>query len=157
DFPTQPRDVPARWVWLDDGVRPAAPRQFRKTFQVPAGFVVSRATLDIACIRAFTVWVNGERVGEGELTPATRRVDACDVTRRLRPGKNVVAVQGKGRVRPNGLQGPAALLVQLTYSSPGGTPTRVFSNPSWRGSLEAPPGWQQVEFDDGEWSSAKPK
>jgi hypothetical protein len=155
NFPTQPENVLPRWVWLEEGSKPAAPRQFRKTFWVPAGYVGSRATLDITCARAFTVWVNGEPVGDGELTPATRRVYAFDVTRLLRPGKNVVAVQGRGRVWPNGLPGPAALLAQLTYSSTGGEPARVFSNQSWRASLEGPAGWQQVHFDDSEWAPAK--
>jgi hypothetical protein len=155
DFPTQPDHVPARWIWLDGGGRPAAPRHFRSTFRVPAGAVVARATLDITCFRAFTVWVNGERVGEGKLTPANRRVYAFDVARLLRPGKNVVAVQGQGRVRWNGRPAPSALLAQLTYSSTDRAPTRVFSGPWWRASLEAPAGWQQVDFDDSKWSWAK--
>jgi hypothetical protein len=53
------------------------------------------------------------------------------------------------------LPGLAALLVRLTCSPPGGTPVRVFSDRWWRASLEAPAGWQQVEFDDSKWSHAR--
>jgi hypothetical protein len=33
----------------------------------------------------------------------------------------------------------------------------VFTNPSWRASLEAPADWQRAEFDDSKWSPARVK
>ena len=108
-------------------------------------------------IRQFTVWINGERVRAGGINPRDPagvwvRRDAVAAA-----GQECSGAQGRGEVPAERFVGPLRILVQLTYSSTGGTPTRVVSNPWWQASLEAPTGWQQVAFDDNKWPSAKVK
>ena len=45
---------------------------------------------------ACTVWLNGERVGQGTFDASRRRVEAFDVARNLRQGENVLAVEAEG-------------------------------------------------------------
>jgi hypothetical protein len=158
DFDPQPKQVPARWVWSAAG--PGGEyRYFRKTFAV-ADASVSEAVLSIAGDAAFTVWVNGERVGRGEFefrtraghgefNTLTRCVHAFDVARLLRPGVNVVAVEASGKTDSPGV------LAQLTYAGAGGAPVTVASDGTWRAGRQAPRGWEQPGWDDGQWPAAR--
>jgi serine/threonine protein kinase len=159
DFTPQPANVRARWIWYDEP-RPTGveARYFRTTFQVPATATITRATLDLTCDHAFTVWLNGQRIGQGELNVLTRRVYAFDVTAHLRKGKNVLAIQGTNRSRLDGtapMQG--GLLAQLTYVPRGGTPSMVAATmpKTWRASKQGPKGWQNLDFDEEAWSTTK--
>ncbi|MGW0503437.1 glycoside hydrolase family 2 TIM barrel-domain containing protein [Micromonospora sp. NPDC003241] len=65
--------------------------QYRRTFQVPAGWQGRRVHLHFEGVKAaFYVWINGTRVGyrEGSYTPAE-----FDVTDHLRTGANLIAVE----------------------------------------------------------------
>lgn len=64
---------------------------YRREFEVPAAWTGRQVFLHFAGVEsAFYVWVNGTRVGysEDSRTPAE-----FNITRRLRPGKNVLAVE----------------------------------------------------------------
>jgi beta-galactosidase len=64
---------------------------YRRRFEVPADWAGRQVFLRFAGVdSAFYVWVNGERVGysEDSRTPAE-----FDITRRVKPGANVVAVE----------------------------------------------------------------
>jgi hypothetical protein len=164
DFQAQPQQTPAQWIWFDEKQQagaPAAPeyRFFRKTFTLPQAGVL-RAMLDVAGDAAFTVWLNGQRighadfrylssVGRGDFTTATRRVHAFEVARWLTPGTNVLAVEGTNK------QGPAAILAQLTISSGGASPIIIASDPTWKGSTQGPKGWQTPTWDDNSWSGVR--
>jgi serine/threonine protein kinase len=152
NFSPQPSQVDAQWIWFDDA-RPGRvgandPRFFRRTFRVE-GQAVTRGILNLACDASFTVYVNGSRVGHGELQPQLRRVYAFDVTRYLQPGENVLAVQG---TRKNS---DAGLLAQLTYATAGAAPVTLVSDASWRVSLQANTRWTMPGFDDEKWERAK--
>jgi hypothetical protein len=158
-FTPEPAAAKPRWIWFNDEGNPArsAPpgsRYFRKTFEVPTT-PASQAILDITCDQAFTAWLNGERLGQGEFWYYNKRVYAFDVARLLRPGKNVLAVQGTTRLRPGGQPGPAGLLVRLTLPAPDGPPKRVVSDKTWRASEQNPEGWQRPDFEDGSWPAAR--
>jgi serine/threonine protein kinase len=148
DFVPQPAGTRAAWIWSDDArtIRPktAERRAFRKTFSVE-GSSVSQARLDITADAAFTVWLNGERVGDGDFLPHLRRVQTFDVANFLRPGPNAIAVLGTNR---NGIAG---LLAQLTYTCSGAAPATEVSDESWRASASLPRGWQATAFDDATW------
>ncbi|TDC08034.1 DUF4981 domain-containing protein [Streptomyces sp. 8K308] len=65
--------------------------QYRRTFQLPAGWQGRRVHIHFEGVKAgFYVWVNGTRVGyrEGSYTPAE-----FDITDHVRAGTNLVAVE----------------------------------------------------------------
>ncbi len=64
---------------------------YRRTFELPAAWQGRRVFLHFAGVQsAFTVWVNGERVGysQGSMSPAE-----FDITAHVHPGRNLVAVE----------------------------------------------------------------
>ncbi|HXG10637.1 MAG TPA: protein kinase [Gemmataceae bacterium] len=154
--PTQPDKLSTQWIWSEEGQAtgqdevPISERYFRRTFEVDGG--VMGAVLNIAADETFQVWLNGEKVGESAHPYFTRRVYAFDV--KLQPGRNVLAVQADNKFLPNSKQlTRAGLLVRLA-AGPTGRPL-VSSDKEWKVALEAPEGWQGLDFNDREWQPVK--
>ncbi|UQA91590.1 glycoside hydrolase family 2 TIM barrel-domain containing protein [Streptomyces halobius] len=85
------------WIGYETPEPPQVPKGFnpvgsyRRVFTVPVGWADRRTLISFQGVKsAFFVWVNGERVGysEDSYTPAE-----FDVTDRLRPGENTLAVE----------------------------------------------------------------
>ncbi|MFI6697737.1 glycoside hydrolase family 2 TIM barrel-domain containing protein [Streptomyces sp. NPDC050509] len=85
------------WVGYETPEPPDIPKEFnpvgsyRRVFTVPRSWDGRRTLLSFQGVKsAFFVWVNGERVGysEDSYTPAE-----FDITERLRPGRNTLAVE----------------------------------------------------------------
>jgi hypothetical protein len=151
EFLPRPLQTAAQWIWLEEprpGKEvPVESRYFRKTFNVD-GPSVAQAVLNVTADASFTVWLNGERVGHGEFHPHTRRVYAFDVSRYLRRGANVIAVQGTNKT------GVAGLLAQLTYACAGSVPVTLATNATWKVSRSPAAGWLHAGFDDDRWAQA---
>ncbi|MFD7920932.1 glycoside hydrolase family 2 TIM barrel-domain containing protein [Streptomyces sp. NPDC059740] len=90
-------NIPYPWTGYEDPKPPAVPHDFnpvgsyRRTFSLPRSFDGRRTLLSFQGVKsAFFVWVNGKRVGysEDSYTPAE-----FDITDRLRPGTNSLAVE----------------------------------------------------------------
>ncbi len=153
---TAPRLRPARaaepadvnWIWFDEGdpakEAPAGTRYFRRGLTVRRP--VDEATLDITADNAFTVWVNGVKVGSGD---DWKRVERFDVKKHLRNGANVIAVEARNDDRA------AGLLVRLSYIPNGDTVKSLVSDGAWKSSKTALPGWEKLAFDDSKWQAAK--
>jgi serine/threonine protein kinase len=159
DFSPQPAHTAARWIWARTKSDLSGPLHLRKELAIDGPSVV-HANLNIACDPSFVVWINGERVGHGDLQSFTqvgtvqfrashRRVYSFPVGTHLRPGKNVVAVEaGAG-------SGPGGMLAQLTYTCPGTAPITLVSDASWRVGQTATENWRGSGFDDSGWSPAQ--
>jgi serine/threonine protein kinase len=152
DFQPRPANSSAAWIWFDE-TRSSADtltlrRAFRKTFTID-GSSVERARLDIAADSSFIVWINGERLGQGDFLPHLRRVQSYNVANYLRPGPNAIAIQATSK------SGLAGLLAQLTYTCPGAASATVVSDKSWRAFRSPPDGWQTTDFDTKAWAAAK--
>ncbi len=141
------RATAAAWVWSDEG-QASGPRYFRKAFDLP-GPGAARGVLDVVADDSFAAWLNGRRVGEGRLSPDSRRVYSFDVTPLLRPGKNVLAVRAENRA------GGGGLLAQLGFATEGGAAPAVVTDRAWKVAASAPDGWQRPEFDDSAWPAAR--
>jgi serine/threonine protein kinase len=152
DFQARPANCKAAWIWFDESRAPgdtqAARRAFRKTFTID-GPSIERARLDITADASFAVWVNGERVGQGDFLPHLRRVQTYNIANYLRPGPNAIAVQGTAKTAA------AGVLAQLTYTCPGAASVAVVSDGSWRASRTFAEGWQATGFDSVGWTAAK--
>ena len=151
-FSAEPRHTPAKWIWFDEerpaGKMASEQRYFRKKFVVD-GAMISHAVLNVTGDAAFTVWLNGERLGHGEFLPHSKRVHSFDVARYLRPGDNVLALQGTNKM------GLAGVLAQLNWVSPGAAPGSVTSDDSWKTAQVAPEGWEKTTFDDSAWKAPR--
>lgn len=132
----------------DPGPLPGSAALFRKAFDI--GREVRSARLYITALGMYRVFVNGQRVGEDELTPGMtdyrKRViyQTYDVTSLVRRGENAIgAMLGDGwfasgfswiGVRFNFLPPPTRILaaLRLTYAD-GGT-DQVVTDDSWKTS-----------------------
>ena len=72
-----------------------------------------------------------------------------DLTKLLRPGKNVLAFEVYNAVGVGGLLATGSIRVR------GGAVYRIRSDPSFRASRTAPKGWDQPGFDDSSWPNAR--
>jgi len=80
-FPVDPPRVP--------DANPAS--EYRRRFEVPAGFPLARAVLRFEGVDScFAVWLNGVRLGDGQ---GSRLPTEFDVSGTLRSGRNVLAVR----------------------------------------------------------------
>ena len=143
-FRPEPLRTAARWIW---GAEAGAQRySFRKAFSLESA--PTRAVLSITCADRFTVWLNGQRVGEGNFATAPR-VLALDVARYLSQGDNVLAVEGSGR------PGAAGLLAELDDNGSGVFTRTLSSDATWKAVTQPVPGWQGRASNDKAWPAVK--
>lgn len=157
----------------------------RKEFELSESVITGRAY--VAAIGYYVLYVNGERVGDEQLLPGqsdyTKRAlyMSHDVSRYLRTGRNVVAIElGKGWLHPGlvrdglitGYPEEPCVLVQLNFTAPSGAVTTVSSDASWQ-SASGPiveeqlnvgevydarlerPGWSQPGYSAPDLESAR--
>lgn len=137
-----------QWIWFDEGdpatSAPAGTRYFRKVFEIARG--ADEGSLDITADDRFTVWINGQKIGTGD---DWKKVRAFDIKKHLVEGRNLIAVEAANN------DGAAGLLVRVGFIPNGQSKTAVGSDGTWKASKTAAEGWQQLDFDDRQWSSAK--
>ncbi len=122
------------WIWHpNDGQPPGRGevRFFRKSFTVRGE--VSKATLAVAADNQATVWLNGEAAGSSD---SHERAASSDVTRRLKPGENVLAIRAANQ------DGPAGLLVRLEIIAATQRKQLVVSDTTWLASAIEDDGWR---------------
>ncbi|MGI8603176.1 MAG: DUF4038 domain-containing protein [Verrucomicrobiales bacterium] len=144
-----------QWIWFPEGKpaqdAPVEKRFFRKAFSLPDGKVIESARLRLSADDKFTARLNGEAVGSGSDWKAGRHFN--EVARRLRPGRNVLAVIGENLPAPVPAN-PAGLLACLEIRFAGGESLNLISDATWRCAESDTTGWDTLAFDDSAWSNA---
>jgi hypothetical protein len=155
DSPFKPNS--AQWIWTPEGDptidAPVAKRYFRKTFELPPANGSPKGMLWVSADDRFTAYLNGKRVAEHA---GTGTVSRSDVSSKLKPGKNILAIEAenlKAAVAAN----PAGLLANVQIHASNGKTVMVDTDKSWRTSKDAPTNnnWTSSEFDDSAWLPAK--
>jgi alpha-L-rhamnosidase len=177
DLGTSGWSAPVQWEmgllepddWVADWIGPAEdevpPPGFRPGYRVRGEFTVGRAAVRarvyVTAQGLYELFLNGERVGDAELTPgftayrSRLQVQAYDVTEQVRAGDNAVgAVLSDGWFRgrtsyhrlPDGFGDRTALLVQIHVDHEDGTTTVAGTGPDWRSAIGAV---RAADFFDG--------
>lgn len=139
----------ARWLTLQN----EHPKLYLRRVFVIGGEPRS-AMLKVAATERFDVLLNGVAIG-GQDVIATRTADSFDVTRMLRPGLNVIAIEVTRQSRRLGTQAIATL-----DWLEGGQPRRLVSDAQWRAELRQQVNaggtvhWPTLAFDDTRWPQA---
>lgn len=139
------------WIWTGGakaGDQPAGPAYFRKSIELPAGRKIAQAVFIIAADDSFTLNINGHDAGQGSNWKTPK---AVEVTGRLQPGKNALAIQvvnGGDKPTPAGLMGRLAVLFET------GEPLVVPVDASWKSSRTASGNWKAADFDDSAWTES---
>jgi len=140
-----------RWIWCPEGksVRsfPGGTRYFRTTINIPASVKIKRAHFMLTVDDSGLVYLNGKKVGNAGA--GWQRVNSIDLSKRLKPGRNVLAVAGT-----NGRAGAAGFVGRLKIELVKGKAITVVTNGKWRAGKEAPAGWTGLKFDDSAWPKA---
>ncbi len=141
-------DWAARWIGIDEDPRPAPGSRpaywLRRSFEVPSA---SEARLYVTALGLYEAFLDGQRVGDAELTPGYTQYrvrvqyQVFDITSLVRPGRHVLAVlladgwyRGQvGLPRAADQYGDeVALRAQLEVRTPKGWQVAAASDPGWR-------------------------
>ena len=122
---------------------------FRKTFDLPTG-KVWRAVCNAGPVN---IWVNGKRVPFRK--PWLWHTSPVELTRFLRPGKNVISLYGE-RIAPERGRGydPFTYLQGQAIMASGDT-VSLSTDATWRGGADPAPNWTESGFDDRDWKRPK--
>lgn len=142
-----------QWIWFDEGdPRKSAPlghRWFRRSFELPKSAVVTSAVFRITADDQVDIYLNGRLLGSRSGHTSAKELD---VTHLLRPGRNVIAARAENRGdKPN----PAGLVAWLQAELADGTNFTVSSDKEWRAFNKEVAGWEQPDFEDASWPTAK--
>jgi putative heme-binding domain-containing protein len=138
--------IGAQWIWSSAHTKDQAPVgdvYFRKTFTLGQ---VEFGQVHICADNRYELFVNGRPVATGN---DWRKMDVHDVTKLLKPGKNVVAAKVH-----NTETGPAGLVARVLTKEPASTLESSVTNSSWRTSVKQFNNWNQRNFRDKEWLPA---
>ncbi len=156
--PMQGTETP-QWISADDALAKqvrSGTCYFRRTFSLPA---VGEAKVRIAAEGPYQIYLNGQLVARSDSTTAEKQAnkgkaaqafDAIDVTREVRPGKNLIAA----RVGNRG-GAPAALALTLTVITDDGQQVALRTDKTWKTSRRTLPLWTRRAYSDRRWKSAK--
>jgi hypothetical protein len=143
-----------QWIWYPEGepktAAPVETRYFRRAFDVPSG-QVTRAVLRFGADDRGTAWINGKRAGE--VTGWQTSVE-CDITKLLRAGKNVIAIEAENLPAPVQAN-PASLIAAAEIQMEDGSSVKISSDAEWRISKSSSNGWQEAGFEDSKWTRAQ--
>ncbi len=141
------------------------PHDFRKHFRVDS--LPQAATLYLAGPRSVRVFLNGQLVDHEEANldePIGMRTFAIDVTRALRTGENVLAIEAfegphhgfTPSTRASMQQRHGKVLVAKLVPRAEGVEAAplLLSDASWKATIGAPDGWQQAAYADSAWPAA---
>lgn len=137
----------ANWIWDKGAGDGTYKRYFRRHFDLIA--VPEKARVHITCDNGYTLYVNGEKIGEESIYDESgwRNAENFDVAPYLRSGENTMAVMAEN------LGGAGGLLVEI-FLDDGVKPRYIISDNRFRVSDEAAPGWELPDYDDRSWKAA---
>lgn len=147
-LPTPANGVDAEWIWFDEGnpheSAPVGKIWLRREIRTDQP---STCQVRIACDDAFTLWVNGRKIGSGE-GGSSHRFNLNGV---VQEGVNVFAVEAENR------GGPAGFLLDGVIRGQGGDETPLDTGPDWRVTQTEPAGaaWLEPRFAAEGWSAPK--
>ncbi|WP_299046132.1 DUF1549 domain-containing protein [uncultured Polaribacter sp.] len=147
--------MPAQRIWhhekdLTNTVLPLpGKRYFRKVFQLSKK-TIKNASVLISVDDAYTLFINGKRVGEGN---DWTKVGKYDVTHLLHKGDNIIAVEGNNIGK---IDNPASILFAMKVVFTDGKSFKLYSNETWKSTDRTPnKNWVNLNFDTKNWKKVK--
>ncbi len=139
------------WIWFPAGepAKAAPPGQcyFRRTFVLP-DTEIKFARIELTGDNEAKGFINGRDIG-GRSDPHVVRDQ--DVTYRLEPGTNVIALIGMNK---GNAPKPAGVIARLTVEFEGGGTLAIPTDEQWKASDQETNGWNEISFDDSGWVAA---
>lgn len=133
------------WIWTDRAEDNQICRLWR-SFDIPAGAVISSATLNISVDNGYKLLLDGQEIGQGS---DWRCITAYDLTWMLKPGHHVLAVEAHNDTLNAGLK--CGLNIELS----GRDPIKIISDDSWRIAPDTDPKWAKRKQSPDNWRKAR--
>jgi putative heme-binding domain-containing protein len=136
----------AQWIWAPDHAKDQVPQvsaYFRKSIQLKAP---TAGQITITADDAYELYVNGRRIGSGELT---KNLYEYDITRQLQRGRNTIAVKVTNR---NGNTAALAARVLIQQDEKWYS---FSTDKTWAVNLTPLPMWNSAVYNDGRWAKAQ--
>lgn len=133
------------WIWAEGTGKTPETIFFRRHFQLPPVF--NSVRLAVTADDSYRVWMNDARKPICQGSDFTT-VQEYDVTRYVRSGENLIAIECQNT------GGPGGLLFRLTVRLPNGKSLTVTSNEEVRFNRRVPPDWTIEALDDSHWPRA---
>lgn len=158
DEPRKPEPVPTNlpsakaapsWIWLGE------PRDRQTVFfrkEIVTQGAISSAGLYGTCDNSMTVYIDGQEVVSSNEWETPLFKDVTNFFREKTPGKaerHVIAVRARNR------DAQAGLLLRIVFESGWREPFALITDGSWKATDQASKGWQELNFDDKGWQSAR--
>jgi len=132
----------AHWLWLGNPNRQT--KVFlRRRFTVDGP--IENARLVATCDNSFNIFINGKQVLGGT---SWWRLETTDVSKTLRRGENVIAVEAVNE------SGPAGFIAGLLVKGTSKKSLTIVTGKSWRAAAKAEGNWREIGFDDSGWKTA---
>ena len=130
------------WIWHPTAQSDNAVVYLRREFTLDPTTKVKSAILKCTADNAFTIYLNGERLGAGD---DWAQDYAFNVAAKLRPGKNVIAVQARNA------GGPCGFRLDLRVTPEQGDDIWVLSDRRWLATATEQPNWTGPDFPATGW------
>jgi len=132
------------WIWHLHEKGIDIPVFFRKTFKVQEGKAITNAVIRTTADNYFTAYINGREVGNGS---AWTEVYEFNVKPYITSVENIIAVRAA-----NNLGDICGMICSLKIEFEDGTFVVINSDKSWKTSAVSQEDWEQIDFNDADWS-----
>jgi hypothetical protein len=146
----------AQWIWYPDSDShwdlPAAKRYFRRAIEVDATKLLKSAQLLMTADDCGKCWVNGQLVGGIESPLGNYRFLTVEIGSKLKPGKNLIAMEANnGVVGPN----PAGIIAAIRVDYSDSTSQTIYTDSHWESAKTVRENWiSNTTAGDG-WTAAR--
>lgn len=120
---------------------------FRKSFELKENPVFGQLGIT-ADNKLRAIYVNGQKLELGRYAGDYQSVDVMDISKQLKKGLNVLAVDAKNN------DGPGGLLAEAAIELADGSKAVIHSDRTFRVATKSVPGWEQPDFNDTGWPLA---
>ncbi|MFW6171073.1 MAG: DUF7133 domain-containing protein, partial [Planctomycetota bacterium] len=137
----------AHWIWSPEHEKNEIPKTscyFRKVFTVEEPI---RVQATIAADDEYVLYVNGQRVGEGQ---STRELDEYNITEQMQGGRNTIAVRVANRHGST-----AAVVARIFVREKNEGWVTYCTDETWRTNVRPFPFWKAPVYDDHLWKPAQ--
>jgi len=141
----------AQWIWFGEGnpaeFAPPGRRYFRRHFEVDNAREIVSARMVVTADDSFECWFNNNRSDSGSNR-------TLDVTSRLKPGLNIVAVAAVNEPGKADSLTPAGLAAALTINYRDSSIQEVLTDAAWEATGTMPENWPAAAASGSNWSPA---
>ncbi|QCW99542.1 DUF1549 domain-containing protein [Aggregatimonas sangjinii] len=155
EYSPNKEQITAKRIWhpeikFDRKVLPEpGKRYFRKSFTLSDNAIESAKAL-ISVDHSYVLYINGTKISKGA---NWKIVSELDVASFLKPGKNLIAIEG---VNEGSIANPAGILFSMKVQYDTREIMQLDSDTSWKSTSDTPDGdWTAVAYDDIAWATVR--